>query len=365
VDDPYADGMGGQRDRGTEDVIGGVRSSSICQLTAPMSTPANAGLGRRCPTRQADRPQNDAAPIASRQSSLHGATRPGGVPRVGQMLGHLIRRAQQRHTQYWTELLDGDLTGPQYAILSAVHAHPQIDQQAAAELASLDRSTAADVISRLERNGWLHRDRDPTDARRAVLALTAPSRTALGPVTERVSQVQERLLGSLAIAERRDLVRLLGRVAYRGDPPRQTPGMVLPGVLALSTTPGHLIRRTEQIHQKLWSSNVPPPTTPSQYAVLCVLALGPLDQVSVGALASLDRSSTADILARLSRRGLITMERDRVDRRRRYSCLTKNAQKLLRGMTPNVLHVQKELAAPLSQRDARRLLKLLSKVAYE
>ena len=75
------------------------------------------------------------------------------VLRLDSTAGHLVRRAQQVHTALWTAEFDGDLTGPQYALLSALSRQPSLDQRSAGRRASLDKSTAADVVARLQRSG--------------------------------------------------------------------------------------------------------------------------------------------------------------------------------------------------------------------
>src|SRR5690606_40462214 len=96
----------------------------------------------------------------------------------------------------------GDLTGPQYALLSALTRAPVVEQGIAGRLASLDKSTAADVIARLERNDWLHRRRNPADGRRYLLSLTTPARAALAYITPKAATVQARLLEPLAEQDR-------------------------------------------------------------------------------------------------------------------------------------------------------------------
>lgn len=279
-------------------------------------------------------------------------------------LGHLVRRAQQAHTALWSAELNGDLTGPQYALLSALSGSTGLDQRTAGRMASLDKSTAADVVARLERHGWVRRDRDPADGRRNTLALTRVAQVALVDVTARVRDVQERLLDPLEPDSRDRFVDLLGRVAYSGPPQgsqRNDPTVVLP----LSTTPGHLVRRAEQVHGTLWGAHVGDRVTPAQYALLCVLAMRPdLDQTAAGELASLDKSSAADIVARLVRRGWITSTRDPADRRRKLLVLAPVTLEILGEVTPAVRTVQRELLHPLSADEQVELIRMLHHVAY-
>lgn len=295
----------------------------------------------------------------SEGSAAHAAVLP-----LTTTVGHLIRRAQQMHTSLWTQEFERELTSPQYALLSALTI-AATDQRSAGELASLDKSTAADVVARLERTGWLARERDPLDGRRYALSLTAPARTALRHITPRVSELQRRLLEPLSPDDRPWFVQALARVAYGGTPPQTRPGSARAEALPLASTPGHLIRRSEQLHALSWAKRVGSILTPPQYALLSAVTWhSPVDQGTAGELASLDKSSMTDIIARLTRRGLVGSRPDADDRRRKFVQLTPQARVVLEQVTPSVEEVQRDVLAPLDEREALRFVELLRTVAY-
>ena len=280
-------------------------------------------------------------------------------------VGNLLRRAQQVHTALWGGEFNGDLTGPQYALLSALTQGAAIDQGSAGRLASLDKSTAADVIARLQRNGWLERDRDPSDRRRYLLSLMPPARVALLQITPRVAEIQTRLLEPLPPSDREWFTQALARMAYAGHAPAMPPEQSRRHALPMPAAPGHLIRRSEQLYGVHWGRRVGAALTSSQYDLLSALAWNaPIDQGRAGDLASLDKSSTADVIARLGRRGLVAGMPDQQDRRRKLVVLTAAAADLLNEVTPSATLVQKDITAPLPEREARRLVDLLRVVAY-
>jgi DNA-binding MarR family transcriptional regulator len=126
--------------------------------------------------------------------------------------GHLLRRAQQVHTELWATRVEG-LTGPQYATLVAIAGWDDVDQRRAGQLASLDKSTVAEVVRRLVDKGWVRRTPDPADRRRRLLTLTDGSRERLAEVTEAARSVQRDILAVLRPADRPHFVERLGRVA--------------------------------------------------------------------------------------------------------------------------------------------------------
>ncbi len=301
--------------------------------------------------------------------SLIGEEREQRFPRASVLplsttVGHLIRRSQQVHTSLWGQELGGEITGPQYAVLSAL-TNAAVDQRSAGQIASLDKSTAADVVVRLERTGWLARQRDSVDRRRYLLTLSAPAKTALRHITPRVAEVQRKLLEPLAPDDRKRIVEALARIAYEGTPPGPPASADETAALPLATTPGHLIRRSEQLHGIYWARRVGTGITPPQYALMSAVAWNDqIDQSTAGELASLDKSSTTDILARLTRRGLVTSTPDPEDRRRKFVVLSAEARVVLDEVTPAVESVQRDVLAPLDEQSAQRLIGLLQLIAY-
>lgn len=283
-----------------------------------------------------------------------------GLPVLGSTPGHLIRRAQQLHAALWQQYVPQNLTSMQYGVLLVLGQQPGIDQRTVAELMSLDKTTAAGVLRRLEGRGLVVRDRDPGDGRRMLASLTEPGEAALVRAAPAVLDVQDRLLQSLSFDEGEALLRLLRLVVYRGDPPSTTASIpqnaAVPGwplrlpAIRLHTSPGHLIRRAQQLHTMLWAERVSPELTSVQYSVLLVLhGESPIDQRMLGRHASLDKSSGGDVIVRLESRELIARARDAVDGRRNLLTLSAAGRRQLFQYAPAVLDVQSELVRPLSQ----------------
>jgi DNA-binding MarR family transcriptional regulator len=126
--------------------------------------------------------------------------------------GHLIRRAQQVHTNLWNETVTAQLTSVQYNVLLVLHHEPGIDQRTLGEHASLDKSTGGDVIGRLQSKGLIARSRDTTDARRNVLRLSKTGRREVLAHAAAVVEVQREILRPLDASQRRDFVSLMTRI---------------------------------------------------------------------------------------------------------------------------------------------------------
>lgn len=127
--------------------------------------------------------------------------------------GHLARRLQQAHYLLWNSMVSERITSPQFAVLNALVARDDLDQRAVGEQVGLDRSTIAEVVSRLERGGLLRRVRDPRDGRRYLLRLTSEGADVHRDVARRTARMNQVFLAPLEPEERRVLLDLMRRVA--------------------------------------------------------------------------------------------------------------------------------------------------------
>lgn len=100
---------------------------------------------------------------------------------------------------------------------------------------------------------------------------------------------------------------------------------------------GHLVRLAQQIHTRMWSSDVSPDVTSPQFLLLSVLSDTPdIDQRTATEAANLDRSTGAELIARLAERALLERHRDPVDRRRFLLKLTAEGEALVQRLRPEI-----------------------------
>ncbi|MFJ3219025.1 MarR family winged helix-turn-helix transcriptional regulator [Kitasatospora sp. NPDC086801] len=128
-------------------------------------------------------------------------------------IGYLIRVGQQVHTKLWSEHVGAELTAPQYAVLDALELEPGADQRTVGELASLDKATMAEMVSRLVRRGLVQRRRDPSDGRRNLLSLSPAGQDLLHRSAAGVAEVQRLLLAPLDEGEHGPALAILGKAA--------------------------------------------------------------------------------------------------------------------------------------------------------
>ena len=133
--------------------------------------------------------------------------------------GPLIRRAHQAHTQLWAEVVPVDITGSQYVILCALAVHGDLDQASVGRLTSLDRSSIAELASRMAQRGLIQRGRDERDGRKRVLRITEEGSRTVAEAAPHVLRLGQRLLAQFDEEERArflDYLRRVGDLAARG-----------------------------------------------------------------------------------------------------------------------------------------------------
>jgi len=131
--------------------------------------------------------------------------------------GHLLRRALQAMNVLWDHEVSHLIMSPQFAALNALHGEPAIDQRTLGERISLDRSTMAEVVARLSARGLISTDRDSRDGRRKKIQLTAKGVATLQHLIPRTHEMTRRLVGSLDVNEREEMLRLLTKVVRSNE----------------------------------------------------------------------------------------------------------------------------------------------------
>lgn len=125
-------------------------------------------------------------------------------------VGHLIRRAHQRHVALFTQIFGVDgLTPMQYAALVKIGDQGEVSQNLLGRLVAMDPATSQGVVKRLIEQGLVARKDDPHDRRRAILSLTSAGRAAVAEHVPLGRVATEETLAPLSTEERAQFLRLL------------------------------------------------------------------------------------------------------------------------------------------------------------
>jgi DNA-binding MarR family transcriptional regulator len=112
----------------------------------------------------------------------------------------------------WNEEVSHTITSPQFAALNALYSEPNLDQRTLGQRISLDRSTMAEVVSRLHARGLVRTERDPRDGRRKTINLTPKGLHSVKQLIPRTHAMTDRLVGPLDVTQRDELLCLLTKV---------------------------------------------------------------------------------------------------------------------------------------------------------
>jgi DNA-binding MarR family transcriptional regulator len=139
-------------------------------------------------------------------------------------VGHLLHRAAQRALDiYVAEAGPGAVTQRQHAVLAAVADHDGAAQADLVNATGVDRSTLADMVSRMIDKGLLARERSTLDARANAVRLTDAGRAALAAVRGPTAAADAALMALLPKSKRAVLLEALEILASGEAPPAKAP----------------------------------------------------------------------------------------------------------------------------------------------
>ncbi|WP_332678848.1 MarR family winged helix-turn-helix transcriptional regulator [Brevundimonas sp.] len=143
------------------------------------------------------------------------ARRSGGL---GGSPSHLIHRALQLALDIYSEETGADgLTQRQFAVLEAVSHKSGLTQTDLVRATGIDRSTLADLVSRMTVKGLLDREKSVVDARAKAVRLSAAGQAALDAARPKVEAADKRILALLPKSKRDGFLDLLSELAGEAD----------------------------------------------------------------------------------------------------------------------------------------------------
>lgn len=131
---------------------------------------------------------------------------------------HLLKRAAQYSNHiYMGEVGKLGLTHRQFTVLLAVDNNDGKSQTDLVKVTGIDRSTLADLVSRLLAQGYLQRRRTKDDGRTNAIRITAIGKKALKTAQPGAEEVDRLLLGLVPAADRKCFLDCLAVLAAEMD----------------------------------------------------------------------------------------------------------------------------------------------------
>src|SRR4051794_11030393 len=133
---------------------------------------------------------------------------------VTEQVGHLLRKAYQRHLSiFQNNASDPDLTSVQFVTLCALHDLGPSSQVELVKATSVDQATIRGIVERLKARGLIDLSKDEADGRKVVISLLPKGEALLQDMYPKAYLISEKTVANLNPAERIALLYLLRKIA--------------------------------------------------------------------------------------------------------------------------------------------------------
>jgi len=132
---------------------------------------------------------------------------------VTEQVGHLLRKAYQRHTAiFQQQACDPQLTSIQFVTLCALRDHGPSSQAELIKATAVDQATIRGIVERLKARELVQLSPDPGDRRKVIVELTDSGAALLDAMIPCARQISELSMGSLNAGERVAILYLLRKM---------------------------------------------------------------------------------------------------------------------------------------------------------
>ncbi len=133
--------------------------------------------------------------------------------RLADQIGHILRRASQRHTQLFAKMMVDGLTPTRFAALAMLRERGGLSQNELGRLTAMDIATIKGVVDKLTAMGLVSVGRNPQDARRSLIKLTDKGEAVLAEAIPAGIAISAATLARLSTAETKQLIKLLLKIS--------------------------------------------------------------------------------------------------------------------------------------------------------
>lgn len=128
-------------------------------------------------------------------------------------VGHLLRKAYQRHTAiFQCRSCDKQLTAIQFITLCTLMEHGPSSLTEIVKATAIDPATTRGVIKRLKTRGWVTLTANPSDLRKVMVAITESGESLVQVMVPTAKQISDLTMSNLNPAERVALLHLLEKM---------------------------------------------------------------------------------------------------------------------------------------------------------
>ncbi len=126
---------------------------------------------------------------------------------------------------------------------------------------------------------------------------------------------------------------------------------------------GFLLRKANQRHRLIFSTEVANEIAPAQFSALAKLhEIGPVSQNQLGRMIALDSATIKGVVERLVASGYVSSQRSPDDARLRIIELTAEGRRAIERLLPVAQLITQMTLDPLNEREVATLTRLLAKI---
>lgn len=156
--------------------------------------------------------------MSEKKMPAHGAASDSNDYDFSQQVGHLLRRAYQRHTALFQQIIpDTQLTAAQFVVLCAVRDSGACSLSEIVKRTAIDQATVRGVIDRLKVRKLIGVRHDEADRRKVLVSLMPAGLDLVQSMVPFAFDITEKTFAGFNPAERLALVYLLQKMCQADE----------------------------------------------------------------------------------------------------------------------------------------------------
>ncbi len=132
---------------------------------------------------------------------------------LGEQIGFLLRKANQRHTELFSRVMPDDMTPTRFAAMVKLHEYGHVSQNELGRMTAMDVATIKGVVDRLKTRNLVQSTKDSDDARRQLVSLTPRGKELIQSLIPLGIDITAQTTGALTASESKTLHSLLMKIS--------------------------------------------------------------------------------------------------------------------------------------------------------
>ena len=132
---------------------------------------------------------------------------------LGEQIGFLLRKANQRHTEIFSKVMPEDMTPTRFAAMVKLYEFGHVSQNELGRMTAMDVATIKGVVDRLKTRNLVQSTKDSDDARRQLVSLTPRGEELIQGFIPLATDITAQTTDALTAKEAKTLQTLLMKIS--------------------------------------------------------------------------------------------------------------------------------------------------------